>query len=76
MAILNLVGFWFYKWFSRKTEFGAGRSTWRARPWHGCGSEYLEGTADELRWSCLIDRRSCLTKEFPPFLELFPINAL
>jgi hypothetical protein len=53
-------------------EFCAGWSTWRVQPWHGCGSEYLKGTADDLRWSCLIDHRPCLTKEFPPFLELFP----
>jgi hypothetical protein len=49
----------------------AGRSTWRVRPWHGCGSKYLEGTVDDLRWSCLIGHRSYCTKEFPPFLELF-----
>jgi hypothetical protein len=47
------------------------RSTWRVLPWHECESEYLEGTADDLRWSCLIDHRPYLTKEFPPFLELF-----
>jgi hypothetical protein len=39
----------------KKNGVCAGRSTWRVRPWHGCGSEYLEGTADDLRWSCLID---------------------
>jgi hypothetical protein len=52
-------------------EFSAGRSTWRVWPWHGGGSEYLEGTVDDLQWSCMIDRRPYLTKEFSPFLELF-----
>jgi hypothetical protein len=42
---------------------GYGRGT-------GSGSEYSEGTADDLRGSCLIDHRSYLSKEFPPFLEL------
>jgi hypothetical protein len=62
--------FWFYKWFSRKLEFvpdgvlgGYGRGT-------GIGSEYSEGTANDLRWSCLIDHRSYLSTEFPPFLEV------
>jgi hypothetical protein len=38
----------------------------------GSGSEYSEGTADNLRWSCLIDHRSYLSTEFPPFLEILP----
>jgi hypothetical protein len=38
------------------------------------GSEYLEGTADDLGWSCSIDHRSYLSKEFPPFLEIL-LNA-
>jgi hypothetical protein len=37
----------------------------------GVVSEYLEGTADDLRWSCMIDHRPYLAKEFPPFLEHF-----
>jgi hypothetical protein len=72
MAILNMCqGFGFINGFRGKMEFCAGRSTWRVRPWHGCGLEYLEGTADDLRWSCPIAHRYYLTKEFPPFLELF-----
>jgi hypothetical protein len=39
---------------------GYGRGT-------GSGSEYSEGTADDLRWSCLIDHRSYLSTEFSPF---------
>jgi hypothetical protein len=66
-----MSGFGFINGFSRKMEFvpdgvlgGYCRGT-------GVVSEYLEGTADNLRWSCLIDHRRYLTKEFPPFLELF-----
>jgi hypothetical protein len=51
--------------YCRGTE--VDRSTWRVLPWHGGGSEYLEGTADARRWSCSIDHRSFLKKEFPPF---------
>jgi hypothetical protein len=29
-------------------EKGAGRSTQRVLPWHGYGSEYLQGTAEEM----------------------------
>jgi hypothetical protein len=29
-------------------EKGAGRSTRRVLPWHGYGSEYLQGTAKEM----------------------------
>jgi hypothetical protein len=29
-----------------KMEKGAGRSTRRVLPWHGYGSEYLQGTAE------------------------------
>jgi hypothetical protein len=39
---------------------GYGRGT-------GSGSEYSEGTTDDLRWSCLIGHRSYLSTEFPPF---------
>jgi hypothetical protein len=46
MAILNRCQVLFYKWFSGKNGVSAGRSTWRVLPWHGGGSEYLEGTAD------------------------------
>jgi hypothetical protein len=42
-------GFSFIKCF-QKNGVCAGRSTWRVWPWHGCGSEYLEGTAEELRY--------------------------
>jgi hypothetical protein len=70
ITTLPNVRFWIYKnGFLEEWSF-AERSTWRVLPWHGCGSEYLEGTADDLRWSCLIDHRSYLSKEFPPFLEI------
>jgi hypothetical protein len=41
------------------------RSTRRVLPWHGGDSEYLEGTAEGGKWSCVIDRElirwwSCL----------------
>jgi hypothetical protein len=36
-------------------EKGVGRSTRRVLPWHGYGSEYLQGTAEEMGWSCVID---------------------
>jgi hypothetical protein len=29
-----------------KMEKGAGRSTQRVLLWHGCGSKYLQGTAE------------------------------
>jgi hypothetical protein len=29
-------------------EKGVGRSTRRVLPWHGCGLEYLQGTAEEM----------------------------
>jgi hypothetical protein len=29
-------------------EKGAGQSTRRVPPWHGYGSEYLQGTAEEM----------------------------
>jgi hypothetical protein len=70
ITTLPNVRFWFSKWFTGKMEFCAGQSTWRVRPWHRIGSEYLEGTADDLRWSCSIDNQSYLSKEFPPFLEI------
>jgi hypothetical protein len=31
-----------------KMEECAGQSTQRVLPWHGYGSEYLQGTAEEL----------------------------
>jgi hypothetical protein len=34
--------------FLGKMEKGAGRSTRRVLPWHGKGSEYLKGTAEEM----------------------------
>jgi hypothetical protein len=37
---------------------GYGRGT-------GNGSEYSEGTIDDLRWSCLIGHRFYLSTEFP-----------
>jgi hypothetical protein len=64
-----MLGFGFINGFLEKWSC-AGRSTWRVLSWHGCGSEYLEGTADDLGWSCLIDHQSYLSKEFPPFLEI------
>jgi hypothetical protein len=30
----------------KKMEKGVGRSTWRVLPWHGSGSEYLQGTTE------------------------------
>jgi hypothetical protein len=57
--------------FCKEEEKGAGRSTQRVLPWHVDGSEYLEGTAEEREWSCLIDHRcSWKINEFPPSLEL------
>jgi hypothetical protein len=38
--------FGFKKWFSEKMEESAGWSTRRVLPWHGYGSEYLQGTAE------------------------------
>jgi hypothetical protein len=40
-------------WFFFKDDFGkmekgVGRSTRRVLPWHGYGSEYLQGTAEEM----------------------------
>jgi hypothetical protein len=34
--------------FSEKMEKGVEWSTRRVLPWHGCGSEYLQGTAEEM----------------------------
>jgi hypothetical protein len=74
-----MLGFGFTNGFTGKWEFcaegvlgGYGHGT-------GSGSEYLEGTADDLRWSCLIDHQSYLSMEFPPSLEILPntyINLL
>jgi hypothetical protein len=65
-------GFGFINGFLEKWSFvpdgvlgGYGRGT-------GSGSEYSEGTADDLRWSCLIGHLSYLSTEFPPFLEILP----
>jgi hypothetical protein len=33
--------------------------------WRFVPTAYLEGTADDLRWSCLIGHRSYLSMEFP-----------
>jgi hypothetical protein len=55
-----------YKYFWKEKEKGAGWSTRRVLPWHEGGLEYLEGTAEERRWSCLIDHRySWKINEFP-----------
>jgi hypothetical protein len=40
--------FYFQKGVFGKVEKGAGRSTRRIPPWHGCGSEYSQGTAEEM----------------------------
>jgi hypothetical protein len=40
-----ISGFGFTKMFSEKLEKGVKRSTRWVLPWHGGGSEYLEGTA-------------------------------
>jgi hypothetical protein len=40
--------FCFSKDVLNKMEKGAGRSTRRVLPWHGYGSEYLQGTAEEM----------------------------
>jgi hypothetical protein len=71
MAILSLCqDLVFINGFLEKWSFvpdevlgGYGRGT-------GSGSEYSEGTADDLRWSCLIGHRSYFSTEFPPFLEI------
>jgi hypothetical protein len=50
-------------------EKGAGRSTQRVLPWHGYGSEYLQGTAKEMGCSCVIDRdlwREVVMFDWPP----------
>jgi hypothetical protein len=47
--------FYFKKVVFCKMEESVGRSTRRVLPWHEKGSEYLEGTAEEMEWSCLID---------------------
>jgi hypothetical protein len=69
ITTLPNVRFCFIKCF-QKNGVCAGRSTWRVLPWHGGGSEYLEGTADVWRWSCSIDQRSISLMEFPPSLEI------
>jgi hypothetical protein len=45
-AYLTYVEFWFYKNVFEKMEKGARQSTRRVLPWHGYGSEYLQGTAE------------------------------
>jgi hypothetical protein len=54
VAIYPNVGF-LLKCIQKEMEKGARWSTRRVLPWHGYGSEYLQGTAEELRWSCVID---------------------
>jgi hypothetical protein len=51
-------------------EKGAGQSTWRVLPWHDGGSEYLEGTAEELE-VVMFDWPSMFleNKWVPPSLE-------
>jgi hypothetical protein len=64
-------------------EKGAGRSTRRVLPWHGYGSEYLQGTVEGIEvvmcdWPefnkdgghVWLTADFSLKKEFPPFLEL------
>jgi hypothetical protein len=60
-----MLGFGFVNGFLESGSFvpdgvlgGYGRGT-------GSGSEYSEGTAYDLRWSCLIGHRSYLSMEFP-----------
>jgi hypothetical protein len=61
MAILNLCQVLVLQNVFGKMEFvpdgvlggycrgtGMVRSTRRVLPWHGCGSEYLQGTAEEM----------------------------
>jgi hypothetical protein len=61
MAILNLYRVLVLQNVFRKMEFvpdgvlggyyrgtGMVQSTRRVLPWHGCGSEYLQGTAEEM----------------------------
>jgi hypothetical protein len=49
ITTLPNVKFWFSQnGFRKDNGVCAGRSTWRVRPWHECGSGYLEGTAEEL----------------------------
>jgi hypothetical protein len=43
-----MSGFCFTKIVFGKIEKGDGRSTRRVLPWHDGGSEYLEGTAEDL----------------------------
>ena len=38
--------FCFSKWISERNGENAGRSTRRVLPWHGSGSEYLQGTSE------------------------------
>jgi hypothetical protein len=40
--------FCFSKDVFEKMEKGVGRSTRRVLPWHSYGSEYLQGTAEEM----------------------------
>jgi hypothetical protein len=65
MAILHLCWVLVYKMFFSKNGVCAGRSTLRVLSWYDGGSEYLEGTADDLGWSCLIGHRFYLANEFP-----------
>jgi hypothetical protein len=40
--------FCFKKVFLEKMEKSVGQSTQRVLPWHDCGSEYLQGIAEEM----------------------------
>jgi hypothetical protein len=49
MAILNLCQVLvLQKCFWEEWREVPIRSTWRVLPWHGCGSDYLQGTAEEI----------------------------
>jgi hypothetical protein len=49
----------YYKGFREEMEKGARRSTRRVLPRHGFGSEYSQGTAKRMGWSCVIDQGLC-----------------
>jgi hypothetical protein len=69
-------------------EESAKRITQRVRPWHKYGSEYLQGTAEELKlvmcdWPSFMHGNGHVwltwfmnEKGFPPFLEIFSKNVL
>jgi hypothetical protein len=53
----------------------ARRSTRRVLLWQGYGSEYLQGTAEELEM-VMFDWPGLWTKRVSPFLEIFTKTAL